>query len=95
MTPLHWAVERGCVGAIEVLLKHGASPDLESKFGKSALDIASDNGRPDLYEMLLVRTVPYLPVGSCSFEPILLSFFLSPVPIFRSPTLIRADSGLC
>ncbi len=42
------------MGAMEVLLKHGASPDLESKFGKSPLDIASDNGRPDLYEILLV-----------------------------------------
>jgi hypothetical protein len=60
MTPLHWAVERGNVGAIEVLLKHGASPDLESKFGKSSLDIASDNGRPDLYEILLVICELYL-----------------------------------
>ena len=67
MTPLHWAVERGCVGAMEILLKHGASPDLESKFGKSPLDIASDNGRPDLYEILLVikRT---LGMASCAIR---------------------------
>ncbi len=56
MTPLHWAVERGCVGAMEILLKYGACPDLTSKFGKSPLDIASDNGRPDLYEILLVSS---------------------------------------
>ena len=67
MTPLHWSVERGCVGAMEILLKHGASPDLESKFGKSPLDIASDNGRPDLYEILLVikRT---LGMASCAIR---------------------------
>ena len=49
------------MGAMEILLKHGASPDLESKFGKSPLDIASDNGRPDLYEILLViKRTPYV-----------------------------------
>jgi ankyrin repeat protein len=57
MTPLHWAVERGNVGAVETLLKYGADVNMESKFDKTPLEIASDNGRPDLYEMLQVRAL--------------------------------------
>jgi len=53
MTPLHWAVERGNVHAMEVLLKHGAMVDAESKFDKTPGDISDDNGRPDLKEVIL------------------------------------------
>jgi len=52
MTPLHWAVERGNVHSMEVLLKHGASVEAESKFDKSPSDIADDNGRPDLKDVI-------------------------------------------
>ena len=55
MTPLHWAVERGCCGTVETLLKHGANPNMESKFDKTPLEIASENGRPDIFEILQVR----------------------------------------
>ena len=55
MTPLHWAVERGNVKAVETLLKYSADPNFESKFDKTPLEIASDNGRPDIYEMLQVK----------------------------------------
>ena len=54
MTPLHWAVERGCSQTVELLLKHGANPNLESKFDKTPLEIASENGRPDIFELLQV-----------------------------------------
>ena len=54
MTPLHWAVERGCCGTVEALLKHGANPNIESKFDKTPLEIASENGRPDIFEILQV-----------------------------------------
>jgi len=52
MTPLHWAVERGHVTVIECLLRHGANAHLESKFEKTALDIAADNGRTDILQLL-------------------------------------------
>ena len=52
MTALHWAVDRGNVSAVEVLLKFGADVNAESKFDKTPLEIASDNARPDIYEML-------------------------------------------
>lgn len=52
MTPLHWAVERGHIPIVETLLRFGADVNLESKFGKSSLEIASDIGRPDIFEML-------------------------------------------
>ena len=52
---MHWAVERGCCGTVEALLKHGANPNIESKFDKTPLEIASENGRPDIFEILQVR----------------------------------------
>ena len=52
MTALHWAVDRGNVSAVEVMLKFGADVNAESKFDKTPLEIASDNARPDIYEML-------------------------------------------
>ena len=52
MTALHWAVDRGNVSAVEALLKFGADVNAESKFDKTPLEIASDNARPDIYEML-------------------------------------------
>ena len=52
MTPLHWAVERGHIPIIETLLRYGADVNLESKFGKSSLEIASDIARPDIFEIL-------------------------------------------
>ena len=52
MTALHWAVDRGNVSAVETLLKFGADINAESKFDKTPLEIASDNARPDIYEML-------------------------------------------
>ena len=61
MTPLHWAVERGCCGTVETLLKHGANPNMESKFDKTPLEIASENGRPDIFEILQVQ---YYNIGS-------------------------------
>jgi ankyrin repeat protein len=46
MTPLHWAVERGHISIVETLLRYGTDVNIESKFGKTALEIASDIGRP-------------------------------------------------
>ena len=60
---MHWAVERGCCGTVEALLKHGANPNIESKFDKTPLEIASENGRPDIFEILQVilkETVQFL-----------------------------------
>ena len=39
---------------LQVLLKHGASVEAESKFDKSPADVADDNGRPDLKEIIEV-----------------------------------------
>ena len=55
MTPLHWAVARGHKECVELLLKHGANTEMRSKFDKTPMEIASDNHRPDLFEMLEVR----------------------------------------
>ena len=59
MTPLHWAVERGCTQTVELLLKHGANTNIESKFDKTVLEIASENGRPDIFQLLQVCRSEY------------------------------------
>ena len=57
MTPLHWSVDRGNIEVIEILLGHGADVNVENKFSKSPMEIASDNRRPDLYEILQVNQI--------------------------------------
>ena len=54
MTPLHWAVERGHGDCAEILIRFGADVNFENKFGKCPLELASEHGRSDLYEMLQV-----------------------------------------
>ena len=52
MTPLHWAVERGNYKSCEILIQYGADVNYESKFGKCPLELASEQGRPDIFELL-------------------------------------------
>jgi ankyrin repeat protein len=52
MTPLHWAVERGHASTVLTLLRFGADVNAETKFGKSSLEIASDVGITDVFDML-------------------------------------------
>ena len=52
MTPLHWAVDRGHVAAVELLLRYGASVGICSKFDKTPLDIANDNRWTDISDIL-------------------------------------------
>jgi len=56
MTPLHFAVERDYPEIIELLLKYGAKTGITSKFYQTCEDIAVDNCRMDIYEMLQKST---------------------------------------
>ena len=40
MTPLHWAVEKGCKSIVRLLLQHGADVTVISKFGKTPIALA-------------------------------------------------------
>ncbi|XP_062515340.1 cyclin-dependent kinase 4 inhibitor C-like [Corticium candelabrum] len=51
-TPLWWAAMDGHVRCVDVLLKHGASPQHENKYGGSPLEIAKQWGRSDVVEMM-------------------------------------------
>ena len=67
MTPLHWAVESGDCKSVELLLRYGADIYVENKFDKSPLEIASDKGNTDIYEMLL-NAESYRMVGNGNLE---------------------------
>lgn len=54
MTALHWATEHNHQEVVELLIKYGADVHAQSKFCKTALDIAVDNGNEDLAEILQV-----------------------------------------
>lgn len=54
MTALHWATEHNHQEVVELLIKYGADVHTQSKFCKTALDIAIDNGFEDLAEILQV-----------------------------------------
>ncbi|XP_062516233.1 serine/threonine-protein phosphatase 6 regulatory ankyrin repeat subunit B-like isoform X2 [Corticium candelabrum] len=50
-TPLWWAAFDGRVCCVDVLLKHGANPQHESKYG-SPLKVAKQRGHSDVVEMM-------------------------------------------
>lgn len=54
MTPLHWGAEKGHADIVRLLLDFGADPLVFNKFDKTPHDIAHDNGRMDITEMLQV-----------------------------------------
>ena len=55
MTPLQWAVQRGHNECVEILLRYGADVNLENKFGKTPIEIASNQNRSDTCELLQVK----------------------------------------
>lgn len=59
MTALHWATEHNHQEVVELLIKYGADVHAQSKFCKTALDIAIDNGNEDLAEILQVTFVSW------------------------------------
>lgn len=55
MTPLHWAIDRGFDNIAELLLEHGANPNVVSKFLKTPYSIAKEKNNDfivNLIEML-------------------------------------------
>lgn len=52
MTPLHWAVERGHYSVVVKLMEYGSNPNALSKFEKTPLIIALENGRQDVMDAL-------------------------------------------
>ncbi len=49
-----WAVESGDLDTVRLCLQYGADINVENKFTKTALEIASDKGFTEVYDMLLV-----------------------------------------
>ena len=50
-TPLLTAAEFGQTAAFKLLLKHGASLDVQSKSRKSALFLAAESNHPEIIEV--------------------------------------------
>ena len=53
MTPLHWAVQKGCLDMAELLLASKADVDAKDVLGETALHYAARNGRLDIVGLLL------------------------------------------
>jgi ankyrin repeat protein len=53
MTALHWAVRRGDLGAVDLLLKAGAHASAATRYGATPLHIAAQMGNAALIERLL------------------------------------------
>jgi ankyrin repeat protein len=51
-TPLITAVAKGHEKTVKVLLANGADKELTNKFGDTALDIAEENGKKEIIELL-------------------------------------------
>ncbi|KAF9769758.1 hypothetical protein IL306_012799 [Fusarium sp. DS 682] len=64
-TPLWWAALSGHADIIELLLKHGASPDIHDFEGYQALHVAAERDRAQVVQLLMEKviapTVPRLP----------------------------------
>ena len=55
MTPIHWAVIRGHVGVVDVLLTEGVDVDVRDARGQSPLLVACANGQTTLVGYLLEK----------------------------------------
>jgi hypothetical protein len=54
-TPFYMAAQNGYVGAMKLLLKHGAQPDTQNNKGGTPLDAAAANGHTAAARLLLSR----------------------------------------
>ncbi|KAF9922167.1 hypothetical protein FBU30_007770 [Linnemannia zychae] len=51
-TPLHFAAANGCLAIVEILLRHGATPDLADKYGSTPYSVAIARNHPDVAALL-------------------------------------------
>lgn len=51
-TPLHWAVGRGCVDCVRVLMAAGANPDAKDANGQSPRALAKDKVNAEIIALL-------------------------------------------
>ncbi|KAF9134874.1 hypothetical protein BGW39_005589 [Mortierella sp. 14UC] len=54
-TPLHFAAANGCLAIVEILLRHGATPDLADKYGSTPYTVATARNHPDVAALLLTH----------------------------------------
>jgi len=54
-TPLHIASQQNKLEMCQILLQHGANPNIQNKLGFSPLHLAAREGREDIIKLLLSR----------------------------------------
>jgi tankyrase len=54
-TPLHTVAFTGDLASLELLMKHRADPSIRNTDGKTAVDIATERGHPDVARRLAPR----------------------------------------
>jgi len=52
-TPLHVAADRGYLGIVKFLLRHGANPNMKNDYGNTPLHYAAESGNSKVVEVLL------------------------------------------
>jgi ankyrin repeat protein len=51
-TPLHWAAMKGEIGAVQLLLEHGADVNVRDKYGETPSQVGSSWGHHEIAELL-------------------------------------------
>ncbi|GLG98374.1 Poly [ADP-ribose] polymerase tankyrase, partial [Gryllus bimaculatus] len=74
-TPLHWAVSRGKMEMVQLLLKHNASINSVDKHGRTVLHLASQKCDPALIKLLLDEGADALALDSKKQAPLHYLFF--------------------
>jgi len=62
-TLLHLAAERGHVGAASALIRKGAKLELQNAKGKKPLDVAINNGKRKVADLILQETINQIEIG--------------------------------
>ena len=52
-TPLHVAADRGYLGIVKFLLRHGANPNMKNDYGNTPLHFAALYGHPEVVKLLI------------------------------------------
>ena len=75
-TALHWAVRRGDLAKVKLLLQHGANPNITSQSGSNSLYFAAQSGHASVIDLLLQYGVEVNQSNSAGLTPLMMQCLL-------------------